>query len=441
MSGSPGAILARRRKLFAEIREERDKVIAYLRAEYPEEDEFLAEAAERVRRVAVVLGSPRGGTSVFKQVLAMARGALALPGEHRLLFTLLGLNFPDHGGLDECVESGCLDDYQRSFLLYNMLYECRGEEIADPTPREWERHAWEWALRIRLQWPELKISAEELTDLIRPTLLGPRTGPEPAFRVLRALRSHGLPVDPYQYDLDEELVAAYFPGLTRHGGPPGHAIVEISPFVALRPRRRPPLRDGSDVLLLKASSDAYRIPLLHDLFKDWNLREIHLTRNPLASVNGLIDGWQHRSFYQHDLSVITDVPGLRKGWNFDLCEGWQELNYRCLAELCARQWSDPHRRILRNAARPLRLRFEDFQAGVDERKTLMDRAAVACGLRFDEWARAAVERPRPVNSTAAPALGRWLRKRPGLRGLLSSPDVADVCRLIGYDPADWRLWP
>ncbi|MBT0773325.1 hypothetical protein KIH74_30550 [Kineosporia sp. J2-2] len=434
----------RRRTLFARIRDERDAATGYLRDRFPQEREYLDRAAGEVRDVAVVLGSPRGGTSVFKQTLAGLPGALALPGEHRLLFTLLGLNHPDHGRPDEAVEHGPLDPEQRRFLLGNLLFECRGEEIAEPTADEWERYAWDWALRLRVQWPDtVDTPLEKLVAVISDAVSGHRAGPEPALDVLRALRAHGLPVDPYRYDLDEKLVREAFPGLPVPQGPPGGAIVEISPFLALRPQRRPEPGPGRRVLVIKASSDAYRIPLLHDLFTGWNLRELHLTRNPLASVNGLLDGWDHRSFWQHDLSGSGVAVGPYADWNFDLCEGWQDLVRGPLTELCARQWSDPHRRILRHAHEPLRLPFEDFQAGGQQRRDLVARAAAHVGLgvrdeNADVWA--GVDRPRQVNVTTAPGNARWLRERPHLRELLGIREVAEVSGLLGYDVRRYGEW-
>ncbi len=440
--------LAHRHATFARIRSERDAAMAYLRAKFPAERAYLNRAAEEVRDVAVVLGSPRGGTSVFKQVLGALPGALALPGEHRMLFTLLGLNHPDHGRLDEGVESGALDAAQQEFLLKNLFFECRGEEIHEPTVAEWERYAWDWALRLRVQWPDtpavVETGLEELVAVVRDAVTGDRRGPEPAFDVLRALRAHGLPVDPYRYDLDEGLVRAAFPDVPVPKGPPGGTIVEISPFLALRPQHRPSLDPGPGerrVLVLKASSDAYRIPLLHQVFDGWNLRELHLTRNPLAAVNGLIDGWQHRSFWQHDLAPLGAAAGPRADWNFDLCAGWQDLVHGPLDELCARQWSDPHRRILRHATAPVRLRFEDFQSGGATRRALIERAAREIGLRPDADRWDAVDTPRQVNATSAPAPARWRRERPELRRLLDLPDVAEVCGLLGYDVRGWARWP
>ncbi len=68
---------------------------------------------------------------------------------------------------------------------------------------ERERYAWDWALRLRLQWPDtIDAPLEELLGVVRDSMLAHRTGPEPAFDVLRALREYGLPVDPYQYTLE-----------------------------------------------------------------------------------------------------------------------------------------------------------------------------------------------------------------------------------------------
>jgi hypothetical protein len=444
MSADPLRITARR-ELFAEIGAERTRVQDYLADTFSDERRYLDSACETVREVAVVLGSPRGGTSVVKQVLAEADNALALPGEHRLFFTLLGLNFPDFGAEEESVEHGPVDPADRDFLVRNLLAECRGEPIPEPDRRQCERFAWEWALRLRLQWPELGLAAEEVSGWLIDAFAGQDWATEPALTVLRTLLRRGVDVNPYYYDLDPGLVRSAFPDVAVPTGPPASTIVEISPFLALRPRTRPRIDEQRPVLVIKASSDAYRIPLLHEVFQDWRVHELHLVRNPMASVNGLIDGWEHTCFWQHDLTGTGHFrqSGMdrwaRRHWNFDLCEGWQQLLAAPLPELCAGQWVDPHKRILAHASGAQRIRFEDFLLAGQARQDMLGLAMSVCGLRFGADQAQAAAAERPVNQTVAAGPARW-RKRRDLDKVLAIPAVDEMARRLGYDPAEVTAW-
>jgi hypothetical protein len=443
--------LRRRGELLARIRDERGRAQAYLLGQHPEERRFVEEARALLNRALVVLGSARSGTSVLKAVLARAGRAVSLPGEHRLLFTLLGLNFPDHGVPTECQEEGELAEDQREFVLSNLCYDCRGEEARELSATELERYGWEWALQFRLQWPELDVPLEDLVRAVveawaRVPATGPR-GDRVTLEALHRLRAGGVPVDPHYYDLPAAMIRERFAGSSPTRRPPSGTTVEITPFRVVRPTRRPRVDAGS-TLVLKASSDAYRIPLVRGLFRGWHVRELFLTRNPLASVNGLLDGWLHHCFWQHDLGRAgLDVPedpelGHPRGWwKFDLHDTWEEDLARPLTDLCAGQWRSANERIrrLEDVSRKLRVRFEDFQ-DADRRRQVLERIVSECGLCWSPALERAAERPPLVNVTTAPAPARWRRQRPWLLETVRTAPVVRTAAQLGYDWTGAATW-
>ncbi|MDP9071610.1 MAG: sulfotransferase [Actinomycetota bacterium] len=61
---------------------------------------------------------------------------------------------------------------------------------------------------------------------------------------------------------------------------------------------------ASRPLVLSTPRNAFRLAFLRSLFPAARFRVVHLTRNPAASVNGLIDGWLHHGFF----NMAVDEP-------------------------------------------------------------------------------------------------------------------------------------
>ena len=420
-------------------RAQHQAVASYLEQRFPETRQFLSWARSELRDVVLVLGSPRGGTSAFKSVLAAHRDALAMQGEHRPLLTLQGLCWPDHGGPDECTAAP-LEEATRRAILDGMALDC-GIPTTPTTRHELERFGWHWALRFVLQWPDLHVDAEQIVAHVCDTLSTTDMtvgAPTLTLEVVAGLRQRGLPVDPWCYDISPTAISARFPTLSPPRAPPSSTILEITPFVCPQPTSPRP-RPGP--LVLKASSDPYRLPLLRELFRDWRQHYLHLTRNPMASINGLLDGWAHPAFWQHDIGVPG--PDRSAFWKFDLVEGWPALRTRPLRQVCARQWAEPHHRILEHLTpddRVLRIRFEDFVAGPGPRHALFQSVAHFCALAPDDGPLdQACAAPRIVNRSVAPTQGRWKARSPSLVELL--PDLTDIATALGYPPKARSSWP
>jgi hypothetical protein len=438
-----------RRQRLAALRLERERRRRFLHDQFPARRAREAQLAENLHHVIVILGSARGGTSAFKDTLSAHRSFVAMPGEHRPVFTLFGLNYPDHGGLDEGADQELAPDVA-SALLFEILAGCQTCETPEPTPEEVEHYAWEWTLRLPLQWPELEVDAAEIVRTVRATCTRHRLliGRDPdRFRValLRELCALDPTVDPWLYHLPAELVGDAFPDREPPRRPGSSLILEISPYLLPLPQKLgQPRAQQPRALLIKASSDCYRLPLIRQVFRSWNKIYIHLTRNPLAAMNGLLDGWKHPAYWQHVLSRADDsTPRGRRFWKFDLYENWRADRAAPLGAVCARQWVSSHARILSQLDRAEarhRFRFEDFQRDEESRKRLMDQVCAVLGLDPDVALSDRLRRPRVVNATRPPRPGRWKERGGELLALLDRDDVRATASSLGYnadEAADW----
>jgi hypothetical protein len=446
MLDAPGQ--AARSLRLAALRQGARATLAQIMADFPEEAEAIAGWRDGLP-VAFVMGSARGGTSAFKALIARHPRVLAMAGEHRPFFTLCGQNYPDSG---EGAEAARLPpDPESCNLIRDLILACAfaGPEVARPDAREVRRYALDWALRLPLQWTGHDIEAEQVIACVTAAAMAYLGQGDDDLalldqRVLAALRRRFPFVDPAFYD-GQRPGRRGFAALRADMTP----IVEITPFVLPRPRQLK--RPGSDVdlLLLKASSDAFRLPALRAVFPRAGRQMLRLTRNPLASINGLLDGWAYGGFWQHDL---TGLPGLTEGlagWCFDLVPNWRDWAQRgSLPAIAAEQWIEPNRLMqMAEATAPAGerwtgFRFEAFQAGGGARRDLAQAAARALGLDPDDPAfAAAIAAPPRINATARPAAARWRAARPELASLLQdSPRLAQLAQDLGYKRDTHDAW-
>ncbi|MGB7369909.1 hypothetical protein [Erythrobacter sp.] len=427
----------------SEVRKRFEDVLDRIIARFPLEAENLASLRSGKCRVIFVLGSPRGGTSFCKAKIAAEFGLASLPGEHRALFTLLGRTFPDHGGCSEIGVGGALQLQERDFLLKGIGLDIAGPVTNDPSDEEISRYAHAWAMRITLQWVEMTFDIDAVITLVENEVrawyeVGNDDHNDLSVAVLRALAVAYPQINPWLYDLNPALLGKAFAQRPRPEAPPSDLIVEIAPFVVPSLRRLRPL--GDRPLILKASSDAYRIAELMHWFQSFETDFIHVSRNPLASVNGLLDGWQHAGFWQHQLSSLYEHAPVRpdlSNWKFDAFEGWdtgpQNLS---MIDLCVEQWRAPHLKILENCRFAHRISFEHM---IDPVLGLQVRDPLQRVLRLQP----AVRKPQPlppINATRPPKSARWRWRSDELLPILEKRSVRDLCKELGYDLAAYQGW-
>ena len=416
---------------------------------------WVSRFPDRVRDLVLVSSSSRGGSSMLSEVLRRSDRLIHLRAEINPFLRLAGLCHPDAGtGCDllEAAHLAALDPASRLTL---------DSELAMDAGRPHDRvddgqYLLDLAWRMLVQWPDLKLDPVGLVDAGREVLAGLRgeRGWPPdrigdarlvQLRLLERLRQLGHPVDPWFYDLPAELARTVVPGPP--AGPPGRWLVEEPPFVLTEGWRRASESDlETKPLVIKTPSNAYRMGFLRALFPNARIHVLHLTRNPGAAVNGLVDGWRHHGFHAHRMPRALGIAGYTdhrpedaRWWKFDLPPGWATAAEAPLARVCAFQWRTSHQAILAGSTGRVdyhRLRFEDLPAGPDRRVATLAKVAAWLDIPMEgDLATAASRGVAPVAATAPPAPGRWLARADLIRPHLDD-DTLTVAKELGYGIPD-----
>jgi hypothetical protein len=422
------------------------------------------ESLNGVRKVVLILSAPRSGSSLLHCILKTLPELYSLSGECVPFYKLNGLA-SDSDSSDSILASGRSALAKRRALSKDILSDCSLAEDATADIGWEERYIDDIALRLPLQWPQVSFSYRTVRRVAQRALEAHREA-RPRFckkdfylELLPRLRESYTAIDPYYYDIPTNLVAARFPDIKIPTGPPnGTVLIEEPPFILLEPRRRPNLGVlKSKALLLKSTVNSYRLDYILSLFPNADIRVIYLIRHPLASINGLCDGWLHRGFFSHNLRTFSEASRTsRKGlsiagysdtrpwtkwwWNFDLPPGWQGYTGRSLEEVCAFQWKSANRAVqtaLQTRALPyLRIKFENLVSGVDSRKAVLRAVCRFLAVDFGAFRRPFLEAPPVIQATNPPNSERWLLRRATLLPLLGDRQLQEECSAMGYREND-----
>ena len=358
----------------------------------------------QARRVAILVGSSRGGTSLLAALLRQHPDTLSLDGEHSAYYKLVGKSYPRLSS--DCFSGETATDRRMLSWLFMT-------SLGTPT-HDFDSSVWIDRLMLRLPMQ----TVEKLDGSRLKETLGLLHIP---FELQQALPSvlHSLGVAPGCYDtypLDMPRQPLSIPYER-------HPIIEEMPYVVPDIWKRAPTAEElkSKVLVLKASADAYRLKWLQSLFRGADVRIVHLTRNPAASINGLIDGWQSfDGFYSYNVGGLkiggySELhPAHERLWCFDLPPNWEAYRSAPLASVCGNQWSQAHNHILESLGETprIRVRFEDVTASARKRCEIFHK--LCCFLHLDEGDRffkAGVKNMPVVMSTKPPHKYRWRIRR------------------------------
>ncbi|WP_077034391.1 hypothetical protein [Pelomonas sp. KK5] len=390
----------------------------------------------RVRRVVVILSGSRGGSSLFKDILAGHPRITSLDGELEPLLALSGNGFGLNSDSDRIGRVDNADELASGILDELSFASTRIMDTASLLRR--------WRNRLLLQFPSRFADAgacHRLEQSLQETLgrLGPED-PRSDSELQRCILSAVFSDEPWRISYYDGLAA---PQADRYFDEP--LKIEEPPFVAPALRRRPlteaEVQDA--VLLFKSPSDAYRIGLYEQLFPNAELSYLHLTRGFAQSVNGLMDGWLYPlGFFSHDLGRIgcelaipgysDTVPFGRRWWKFDLPPNWRRFTGARLEDVCLNQWCSIHQGILHSGVGALRVAFEDFIANP---ATVAERITGRLGL-----GPLVLPNALPVRmATEPPRAARWRRRGALLLELGARPEVRETMGRLGYamEPGTW----
>lgn len=399
----------------------------------------------RVRRVAVILSSSRGGSSVVKEVLAAHPQVASLDGELEPFLVLT------RNGFGANSDSDALRVLANQDALADNIFDALS--VADARmapPVQWKAR---WRHRLLLQFPLLFMDDAGMRRLDHAL--------DEALAQFRASGYARTDESALQRMTLTEVFRAqpwrinYYDGQGQAGvndaglGPGGffdEALkIEEPPFVLPRAYRRQFAASDADdkVLLFKSPADAYRVGIYEQLFPNADIKYIHLSRGYAQSVNGLMDGWLSPvGFFAHDMARAGTVlriagysdrtPFGARWWKFDLPPAWRELTAASLDDVCMHQWLAAHQAIFDSALPTLRLAFEQF--------TAQPAAAIATVTRYLGLADMAVPARVPVvMATEAPRAQRWRKREQPLLAPGRQARAGAMMERLGYtmDPASW----
>lgn len=415
--------------------------------------EAAVELCAAVRDLVVVCSSSRGGSSLFGELLRRSGALLTFSAEINPHVTIPTLG--SGGGCDVVADPA---PFTRSSEGLAVLQGELGNDLGRPASElehgSFIRHV-TW--RLTMQWPAITFDLGTVADWVDQAMAalgctGRPPEPEPFLLALLPLVMRAHPqVNPYRYDLADDVVARRFPHVAVPQGPTAEPVVEMAPFVLPRAWR---VADRAEAaarpVLATTPRNAFRLPLLQRAFPNARLRVVHLTRNPAASVNGLRDGWLHRGFFSCrsdeplDIAGYSDVVGPwgRWWWNYDVPPGWRNWTARPLVDVCGFQWRAAHEATIASAeaigADRFRVAFEDV-INPDSRGATL--TALARWLEIDPAPLADHAGDLPVvMPTAAPRRRRWEANAAALEPVLTDPEILATARMLGYsdDPRTWE---
>ncbi len=399
-----------------------------------------------LRKVALVVSASRGGSSALAEWLRTKNGLISLDGELRPLLRLSGID-------DDHSDSDCIGEVEpeRIHLLRRLIAGALGAPADSGLPFDAEDMIARSSKTIALQWPGL-LDEGRVEDIVRNSLS--RIGWSSAadydscrlmVEIIRDLRALDASICPYRYDLPSRLVTTHFPDARRPDGPIERRAHEETPFVL--PRLTRPLSRwdiASGTVVIKDPGNAFRARLLRQIFPKAEFRVIHLVRNPAASINGLIDGWNHWNFFSRRLPGQLSIRGYsdrfpwgRDWWKFDLPPGWREYRDAPLGHVCGFQWGAVHRAIIDEFSGMgrsyIRIKFEDFIDQTHRGSALRLQLADWLGIHCPEDQLAP---PREVMVTHPPKPARWRTRAAEIHEYVEfSRRILDA-RELGYGGAD-----
>ncbi len=422
-----------------------------------------------VKRLILVNSAPRSGSSLLYAVLKDIPGLASISGECVPFYKLNGIStdlspsdmIPDDvaGGVD-------FKRLSRDFLSDASIGDATGTVLKDAGAAR--RYASDLLLRFSIEWPQISFDAGVFSAIASKALLAHSrqckrfSAPEFYVELIKGLSNEYPQINPYYYDMALSLVKKSFPDMDLPEGPPNDVLmIEEPPFILANPRKKIDSNALKDkALILKSPLNCYRMNFIRKAFPNAEIKIISLARNPLASVNGLYDGWLYRGFFSHNLKAILNngtrqldikgysekAPWARWWWKFDLPPGWEGYTEKNLEEVCLFQWISANKAgsdylSKEKGVESCQVRYEDLVGGIEKRQAEFRK--IIGFLGFDgSVLRSLRINPLPViQATAAPRQSRWKDRWNMLMPLvLGSKTALEISEGLGYRKKDIDGW-
>lgn len=370
--------------------------------------------------VNIILSASRGGSTFVFETLAKHSKFASPDGEHGKWYRKHNLGYRRFGS-DRVPSS--FSEYERDKLLSDILSDV-GVYVDEEHPvYDFEKNI----MRLSLQFPN------EAFDMGKP-------GEAVSYDKMKNVwKEEGqswkavlnkLDLKPQLYDAfaDDDIEEEYT-----------EWFVEEPPFITSTSGKRALKREDleSKSLLIKTSVDAYRVRwLIDNLFENATVNILHLTRNPAASINGLIDGWRlNRGFqtYHIDTDHVRDYDN--EMWCYDVPPDRKAAQ---LPTICGKQWAGAHEHILEGITEDdnyHRMKFEDF---IRHPFSAFSEALNHFGVEPDTQVDSYIRKDEKVMSTKEPQKARWRERKPVIYSTINkmSNRLEELIEEFDYEKED-----
>ena len=433
---------------------------------------WLTSSLRDVKKVIIICSPSRSGSSMLTAILKRMPGVYALSGEgtpfYKLNIFSLGTFPADERMAGVLFNQEHYSNLSRDFLS-DLSVACDQNNIFEDNAMI-ERYIDDLALRFSLQWPLISFSYDLFKQLAAQAINAYRKKQENFCKeefyleLLWFLRQEYGAINPYYYDIPENMIKKKFRGLNVPYGPPNKILTIEEPlFILLSPHGKVTYHDLSEhALLLKTTADAYRMHLVESLFPGAQIKIIYLLRNPLGCINGLYDGWLHRGFYSHNIEFfmnekipraqrMLEIKGYsdryawgKRWWNYDLPPKWQEYTRKRLEDVCAFQWYSAHNALqeyfIQSKKQYCLVRYENILksqgAMMDEIGKIIDFIGASRGV----LPHLGLDTLPITQATQIPQPFRWRKRKDMLLPLLDDPLMFDACVRLGYNKDAFEEW-
>ncbi|TSC79085.1 MAG: hypothetical protein G01um101429_592 [Parcubacteria group bacterium Gr01-1014_29] len=387
-----------------------------------------------VKKVAVILTSPRSGSSLVKSIFRTHPDIASLDGEIEPLLTL------SRNGFGYNSDSDAIEILSNKNELANSILDGLTIPSQDLSPSEILKKRWE--KRLLLQFPVVFSGTEEhaeLVELLDSVLFEVKTlGIKEEKELQKLILTKIFRNSPWRMNYYD----GYKVSDTKHFF--NELKIEEPPFIVPRLYARSLTADDVEnkTLLFKTPPDAYRIGVYEQIFPNAEIKYIHLTRGYAQSVNGLMDGWLSPiGFFSHNLKragVSLSIKGYsdsvefgKSWWKFDMPPNWREFISADLENVCLNQWMSAHKAILESKLPKLSISFEQILLEPSE---TINRITDYLGLQELKSITLPV-----VMAIETPKARRWLKREDLLLKIGKQKIVSEMMDSLGYEmnPETW----
>ena len=326
----------------------------------------------------LIVGSSRSGTTLIHHLLSQHPEINSLPGEDSSYVKLFTGFQVDNFNFNDQI-NGLEDQFNNAILL--LLNDIGNNSKGPPSSLETLK-------RFSFQHPEifLNYSNDELLKILEEEIN--YTDFLKKFNILNNL-----------YENNTVLHAEFNPKF----------LIEDPPFI--NPSKRTYQKQERNILLLKASSNVYRLKMFEKLFSHTKIHYIYANRSPEESINGLYDGWQSNAFHSYKIQNTTlkikDYSD-NNWWKFDLPPNWEQYTQSPLAEVCRFQWESANLEILKHIAKKrfYTIKYHDL---FDSNSLYKKLNLIMKHLNINSFNKIQEKVPQ-VMTTFPPSKDRWLKR-------------------------------